>query len=297
MKSYFVGWILAVAILGFSGVAQGKNLQLILEGPFVVCENVNEKNLTIAIPYVQGTHNAPGFTSDLGDLSLGTDSSGGLFGSLFHIPTDKLRTTITWSNSQQGHHRMALNPRRKRNQEPPAYFYSEKGDCSHVNMTMESVAVTVPVPDEVWTVSPTQDTLFITDANDRNKYGECSKGDGCPHATKLVLRYKHPNLNSLKIESKCQARQCTTNDSWNINTSVAIGGEFEFELSAQPINVTDEHAHAIAAFHAASSLSELDRKLNFTTFKKRDPGSHRVCQIPPVVLCTSYAAGGACPKN
>jgi hypothetical protein len=298
MKRYFVGWIFAVAVLGLSGVAQTPNLRLILEGPFVVCENVGADTLTIALPNLQGTHYVPGFTSDLFDLSLGTDKNSGPDGNRYHAVADGMRSTMTISK---------WTPSRNMKLKPPLSttpaFYSEKADCSSLNKSLASIVFNVPVPDELLAIHPTSASIYIADhANANSLKGSCQTKMGCKYATRFVLRYDNLDKTSdVEIKTTCKHAKCTDLDDWHpLTTSVASGNEFELELTAEPMPDPNQLGHAKAAFKAASLLSGRYRDL-----KPGEPGNphvedvvfHRVCQIPPVVLCKNYDVSGACPAN
>jgi hypothetical protein len=298
MKRYFVAWIFAVAVLTLSGVANGQqNLQLILEGPFVICENLGStpNTLTIALPYLQGTHYAPGFTSNLSDLQLGIGYN--------HLQYPDVMDNLTLNmdlHGWKGTQTMALNPSNRK--DPTAYFYSEKGDCRSLNKSSQSLLFTVPVPDELWALNPTADKVYITDHSNSARYkGECAKEEdkGCKQATRLELRYnKLLPANIVEIDTvTCSAKPCTDDTKWQpFKTSLPIGSELELLLSAEPVADPDEHGHAIAAFHAASRSSGNYNDLHFANGGK-DPAAHKTCHIPPVVLCSTYTTYGACPKN
>jgi hypothetical protein len=298
MKRYFVGCTIA-SLLALSSVSSARNLELVLDGPFLVCENVGTKTLTIAVPNLEGTHYVPGFVSELGYLPLGTDGKGALFGPKYHLAADGVQSVISWTDSKRRNRHMVLKPERKAAQKPAAYFYSEKGGCSNQDKSLVSYKFTVPVPDEVWALNPTEGRIFITDQNDVSSYkGECDKNDsGCNYSTRLVLRYKQVNLKTLKIDTQCNATTCTMNDHWVPNSSADLGSEFEIELSAEPMPSDDERAHEKRAFKAASTLSGVHRDLNFPARSPLSPVLHKLCQVPPVFLCTSYTSGKACPTN
>jgi hypothetical protein len=296
MKRHLVSLLFTVALLAFQEVANGQNLQLILEGPFVVCENLDAKSLTIFLPNLQGTHYVPGFTSNFGNLPLGTNGHGGTSGSKYHVAKDEVAITIHADHWPDGNsHPMALNPPRRVGQEPAAYFYSENGDCHQLNRNLASIMFTVPFPDEVWATNPTGVSVAITDHNGKYK-GECQQHGKqfCPDATKLVLRYKGVDLKTLEIDTMCKAGagKCTANDNWHVDTSAAIGGEFEIALSAEPIPSHDEEGHVKTAFRSASQLSGVDRYLTYPPHPKEDVVTHQVCQTPMIFLCKH---GGACP--
>jgi hypothetical protein len=311
MKRYFVRWIISVSMLALPGVASGQqNLQLILEGPLVLCENPGGQTLTVAIPNLQGTHYVPGFSSDLSDLPLAVGA-----GSQFPDVMDGMHSTMTikaWTGTSA----MVLNPTTRPG---VAYYYSEYGDCTTENKSLESVSVNVPIPDEIWALNPTYDQVYITDHFDITAYkGECTV-KGCPHASRLVLRYKNlvPGLNIVDIKTDCNnkttPKNCTKNDDWKpfdmAPASVPIGNELQLLLSVEPMVDPDEEGHAKAAFRAASGLSGVYRDLNYSDtntkamkgLHEQDRGRvrpfnvvlHEVCQEVPMVLC-KHTAGKAC---
>jgi hypothetical protein len=307
MKHYFVGWAFVVGFLVLSALARGQtpNLQLILEGPFVVCEDSNTGGLNIGVPNLQNTHYVPGISSDVGDLSFGA----GRQGNQYHDAMDDVESVMTlrW-NSSGAQHVMNLNP--PNGQIASRYFYVEKGYCDEMGRGLESVLLKVPVPDEVLTYRPTDDFIYIADHNDNTIKGVCTQKGGCPYATKIVLHYLNVDFNSIDIETTCSGKgPCTSpdRDSWRPGAAAAIGSELALELKAEPVpwpDVPSERDHARTAFWAASRLAGNYRDLMYGAGSAAadsavDPSLvdavlNRVCQVPPMVLCTH---GGACPKK
>ncbi len=310
MKRYFV--VLTVALLSsISPFVQGQNLRLILEGPFVVCETSGTETLTIAVPNLQSSHFIPTISSDLGDVPLGDTSAET---PQYFDPTHDVesRMTLKWDIAHPGPHKMVLNPPRN-GQLPNSKFYSEKGNCDDLSVGLASVRLFVPVPDEVYALRPVDDPVFVVDDDNLNSYkGVCNSP--CPYASKIVLRYVGIDPKSIDIETSCSGPgPCTApphepdHDSWHPDPTAGISAELQLELSAVPTLVTDGQSvrkHEQLAFKAASTLSGVYRDLK----PDRPPAgkrgmaatsviNHTACQIPPIVLCQTYTAGGACPKN
>jgi hypothetical protein len=277
MKHCFVLWALAVQLVTLSvrSTAQ-QNLQLILEGPFVVCENQPgpKPGLTIWLPNLQFTHYLPAFTDDL-DQPLVIRGNGRNKYEYPH-PDDAVKLTMRLdpnsppSSTQKPTGPMQLMRRGNNGQQVQAYFYSENGDCSSIKTNLGGLQVAVPFPNEIWASSPTADAIRIVDHGTSKQEGECAGTGNCNYATKIVLRYKDVNLATFNIDGTCKGKKCTNMGSglpWGgINaSSELIGSEVQIELSAppKPIEIGSDEDHAKKAFRAESKLAGRPRDLKW----------------------------------
>jgi hypothetical protein len=251
-------------------------LQLILEGPFVVCENQDQQKnpgLTIWLPNLQFTHYLPAFTDGL-EQPLVVLGNHKFLPDRKHYPRpeDDVELTMNFLQKRpagaEQPEQMKLMPRTMNGtavQDPGnSYLYSEKGDCSSVKKNQGSFQVAIPaLPDEVWALNPTDAAIRIVDHGSAKHEGECAQWDkkhpNCSYATKLVLRYKFVDLSTFNISARCKGQTChKMNLPWGPpGTAALIGSEFEVELSAPPIEIGSPETHAKKAFLSADRLSGL----------------------------------------
>jgi hypothetical protein len=285
-------------------LAHADNLQLIVEGPFVVCENVDGKNLTIAVPVLDQpntpahprTHYAPILSGNFGDVSLGQLDKPGSF----RAPSDGLESNLTFNRTGPVNSTFVIA------KGPNAEIYNETGDCGTLNPNLASYQLKVPVPNSMTNGIPDgitayrpleyKDRAYVVDAK-RNPQGPCSAP--CPYGTRLVLHYSNVDLGTVHIHTTCNGNpvSCTPvietggdYDDWTIDAKNAIDGDLEIELSAapSPSNLTPPQ-HAVQAFAAASALSGIPRTWVPYTSKTgsvtKNPILHVECQVGPPIFC------------
>jgi hypothetical protein len=237
MKRYFVS-VLAVLVI-VTSVLGGKcsrattstkiaNLDLVIEGPFLICEAQDQKNIVIAIPKLDGNHYVPGLTAGLYEYSLGDG--------------EKYRdyTHYVLNLQHNGNGKMA-----KKSVGRSAILYTEKGPCEK-NLRSASIAIVAPRPDEIWPLTTGGDagTVWATHPTPPGNgtpppAGPCSTD--CAYANKVVLRYLHTNLPGVKLT--CDDGDCPKPaplpepDVGDV--LVAIGHEAMLELDAVPVIIAE----------------------------------------------------------
>jgi hypothetical protein len=299
MNRYFVCRTLPLVLLilaPFKVAAQTGTLQLILEGPFVICENPGAPTLTIGVPNlgINKQHHIPGLSTNSGDLALGDPRRRDVYAT---AALDlRVSLNLNWLGWPFGKpHLMQLDPTSK------VQYYSEKGDCSSLNYSSRSVLFTVPVPDKLSVERPLMDKVYVSDASNTNaSKGPCTKDNPCTYGTKLVFEYSAIDLTKIEVDTTCKGlRPCTSSghDQWWVKPEGAIDDILEIEMSVQPRSVEDDnHSHAKKAFKSASQLSGIPRILNYSS-GSRQAATHQVCQVPAMLLCTSKTSATACPAK
>jgi hypothetical protein len=292
MKRRFAFWTLLVislsALAAGNAEAQTINVQLILEGPFAVCENAANKQLTIYVPNLEGTHYVAGFSAGLDELVPGN-------GSDYPTYPDGPDYLLNMTRSPNPTTLMVLKPA-----DPNVHFYSENTSCVP-NAALESFSVTVPDPDEIWALNPAADQFFVYEHQapvPKRRVDPIAVGPSachhhsCNYATKIVLRYNNVVPGSICFQDPKDAENpcsTTSNGAWRPNQNAAIGGEFEIELTAEPQPAQDYQSHAMAAFRQASNLTGAPRDLRYPQHPLNPP-AHVVCQSPPLFFCQTGAA-------
>ena len=210
------------------------NLQLVIQGPFVLCET--SSNMLITIPKLDGNHYPPGFTVGLDEYPL-TDTNG-------KFP-DYTHYTLTLTHSGNGGMNLVSDGGGVSGS-PKATLYREHGNCNDVSKSA-SIAIAIPKPDEIWPLAAgvEETSVWATkptapDSPTGNPVGLCKSGD-CKQANKVVLRFLGTKLSSVALtcdsglsQGKCPASVLLP-PVWTPGTNlVAIGQEAELLLDAQP---------------------------------------------------------------
>lgn len=272
MRRYFV--FCALSLLALANLASGQtgNLKLILEGPFLVCENNGTHSLTILMPNLQGTHYPAGFTDGADEPILITGS--GVNSGQYPDYTDNVQSTLglQWADSTHTYGAMGRVPSTlpKATSGSGAFLYREHGYCGNLSADLQSFQLTVPAPDQIWVQNPTKELVFVIkhpDPGGTNRWygGECSskKDNGCQYATRLILFYSNVLLNTINMTTSCNGT-CYVTSKWTPNPAADMGSEIEITLSAVPIPSSDDHVHVQNAFWAASRLSkDYQRELHY----------------------------------
>jgi hypothetical protein len=301
MNRYFVCRTLPLVLLilaPFKVAAQTGTLQLILEGPFVICENPGAPTLTIGVPNlgINKQHHIPGLSTNLEDLALGDPTQDDVYATaVFDL---EVSLSLNWPGWPIGKpHVMQLD------NTSGVSYYSEKGDCSKLDDSARSLLFTVPIPDKVSFERPLVDLVYVSDASNINaSEGPCTKAKPCHYGTKLVLEYSAIDLTKIEVDTTCNGPgPCTSpdHDQWTLDPGAAIDGILEMELSAEPIPFEDDdhHTHAKDAFSSASQLSGIPRILNYPGVILYQAATHQVCQVPSMLLCSSKTSATACPAQ
>jgi hypothetical protein len=290
--------------------ASNPNLQLVIQGPFVLCES--GQNLLIAIPNLDGNHYTPGFTAERDGYAMGIPTG---WGDLRYPQYAHYVLTIGSAGSG------AMAVVSDGNGDPHgslATLYREKGTCDDfVGKKSASVVVQVPKPDELWPLGG--ERAAITDAKPTSTgaagtpHGLCTDiQTGCVHANKLVLRYLQVDLSSVKLV--CDASgDCPTVASWT-PTLVSVGNEAVLEYDVQPVLLSSGSSGSATSIPQACqqitpglwpkkmSQEEAEAFCTTTTMAGRPryvshPGlfqmsaDHRDCKAAVALICQ----GSVCP--
>jgi hypothetical protein len=215
------------------------NLQLVIEGPFVLCETAN--SILVAIPKLNEDHYPPGFTAGLYEYPLGNNGK---------YP-DYTHYALTLNHNGGGGVHLVSDGNGTAGSSL-ATLYREHGNCNNVSAAA-SIVVTVPKPDEIWPLAAGVEEATIWDTKPLtpgsptgNPTGPCTSGTDCKHANRVVLRYLDTDLNSviLTCDSAASHGPCPppgppTNplpSTWTLGADlVSIGQEAELRLDAQPV--------------------------------------------------------------
>jgi hypothetical protein len=311
------------------GSATGSaNLQLVIEGPFVLCET--SSNMLIAIPKLDGNHYPPGFSVGLYEYPL-VDTNG-------KFP-DYTHYTVALTHAGSGTMNLVSDGGGVSGISK-ATLYREHGNCNDVSKSA-SIAIAVPKPDEIWPLAAgvEEATVWGTkptapDSPTGNPVGLCKTGD-CKHANKVVLRYLGTDLSSVTLTCDSGLSKGTCPPSvllpanWTPGTDlVAIGQEAELLLDAQPavvqvagplsppasypscrdivvsnnnpVTVVDEMREEEAdAFCAATTMASQARYMMPTPPPTHPGGRHRIiatthrdCKSAVTLICQNSAT---CP--
>lgn len=319
MKRHFVACIALVLGLGAVANAQTQtNLQLILEGPFAVCEKT-PGTLTVLVPNLQSTHYLAGFMGEL-DGFVPPDNKDDIVDYVAYPDNIDFAMNIQGPNGSTPMRQMKLM-----SQNSAATFYSEKADCKNPNPALTSFSLRVPDPDEVWPENPTVEKIYVHAHQDPSPIGPsgCNSTNGCNYATRIVLRYLDIDPATVSLIDLSPPKQKIV---WtpikNGAITESVGGvtvqELRIELSAEPVSGQDYETHARHAFRMASNVVGVQRDIEFV--QKKDNGSdqagrktqssvvvsntkqhipyivttHRVCQVPPLFVCSSNSTASAC---
>ena len=210
------------------------NLQLVIEGPFVLCET--SSNMLIAVPKLDGNHYPPGFTVGLYEYPL-VDTNG-------KFP-DYTHYTLALTHTGSGGMKL-VSDGGGISGGSKATLYREHGTCNDISKNA-SIAIAIPKPDEIWPLAAGVEEARVWSTKPStagsptgNPAGLCRSGD-CKHANKVVLRYLGTDLSSVKLTCDSGLSQGPCPPSvllppiWTPGTDlVAIGQEAELLLDAQP---------------------------------------------------------------
>jgi|GEM_PF-5481531 hypothetical protein len=252
MKTYcaMLVTLICLVVVNKADARRVGNLSIVLEGPFVVCENLHDHTLKINIPRLGPTfplepallasHYVPGFTAPWNQRPLGVDKSGNPGGTYYPSHSVDYVMDIPWDSPKKWGNMDLAVP--KHNSSDAVYLYNERGDCQSLKLQENKVAVsfTVPLPDEISPIEHAGETSWVTDGNNV-PHGPCTK-DPCRHATSVVLVYKGVDFESVPVRihkigatQKCDAAGNTdAPDTWCPDTSVLTAANFEIKLDAQP---------------------------------------------------------------
>ena len=311
MKRSFVFWALVSSVvttlLAPQVLSASTNLLLIVEGPFVVCENIDttpSTTLTIAIPQLDDSHFVPGFSGNFGNVPLANPNNP----DQYRDPMEDLESVLTINGySSTVPWKLAAGPNTK--------MYHEKGDCSNLSPGLASSRLTVPIPNEMVAYRSVEyaDRAYVIDSDSLNYRGPCPQP--CFYGTSLVLHYLSVNLAGVHIKTTCSGPgPCTPqdqdgrdHDDWIVDPTptnaatntigVDVDGELEIKLSAEPRIVSDSpddlHQHSQEAFAAASKLSGVYRQWTYVYPPKPAKSvqvsvvQNKECQISSLVLCSN----------
>lgn len=280
------------------------NFEMILEGPFEVCEDVAAKQLQIFVPNLEVNHFVPGFSTGWWELPLGIASPNG--DGPAHYPKYDANVTgfqLTLPGKLPGAMTLVAPI-------SDVYLYHEpipQGyDCSKVLTSLASVSLTLPLPDKIIAQEPAPGATRVTDLSGRPK-GPCPN-PYCKHATRVILYYLQVDPAKVTLSVGNPSTTCPTTDSsvWCPVLS-PIGNEASLLLDVQPIpplvgNVSMQaHAQSVAAFQIASAMAgtpQLRRNLEFEfpmaarTSAKGKAGvfvgpAHGDCHAPIMVICNT----------
>jgi hypothetical protein len=303
MKRYFVMSTSMVLLSLLCGLAKGQtvNLQLIIDGPFAVCENSTNKTLTIFIPNLGGNNANPNPTYKHFISGLSTNWWEMPLGNMGVYPPYQPGVTDYKMITGEQAGPMKLKPRGSTS----VVLYHEKynSDCSNFDQTGTSVSLNVPIPDEVWPLENDQVFTYVFDATTGGLTGpaQCrTKATGCRYASKVMLRYLDVDLRNLKIYLG-NTPNCST---WCPDPSLVIGTEYDITLDALPDpSATGTYKQqAEDSFLQASTLFKnllnIQPRLGFITdidarwrhARSNNPElysvvTHVACQVPIIFYC------------
>jgi hypothetical protein len=298
MNRYFVVWTAVGLLLAFGGEARGQtvNLDLLIDGPFGVCENSTNRTLTIYIPNLGGTavtpnpsykHFIPGLSTDWSNLPLGNGSA---------YPSYSSSSTYTLITGEQ-----AGSMKVKPSGSTTVALYHEKynGTCANFDQTIASVSLNVPDPDEVWPLETDQVFSYVTDSKTGSFTGpsQCRTVNGCRHASKVVLRYLDVDLGNVKISNSSGCIWCPA-------SSTVMGSEYTLTLDVLPdpsVNslfsneqqAEDSFARASALFNKLLSVQpalKVVTNINVTEHFPFNAVTHAACHVPLIFYCQSGTA-------
>jgi hypothetical protein len=312
MNRYFTTCVVILAALAMSPrLGAQQNLQFVLDGPFVVCENQGFSTLTIYVPDLEAAHYPATLQDGIDTGVIEFSYPGGH--ARYPDFDDQVEIGMTFTYSDRtglATPSMALMPLDASGKRPSPSFYSEKGYCGSnapIEQDLIGFKVTVPIPDEVWALNPSESGMKITVPNSNTGLGECNSGNLCPHATEIVLHYLRVDPKSFQLNAKCGGKDCNKAMGLGVGWSSAnfaaesIGSEFQIRLTAEPMPTNDPKGHALDAFRAESRLSGLNRDLVLDpNYKAQFPALHVVCQVAPTFICTTRPTNSvpaACPPN
>jgi hypothetical protein len=309
MKRYFVGWTAVGLFLVMAGVARGQtvNLDLTVDGPFAVCENITNHTLTIFIPNLDGgvtkppfpsyKHFIPGISTNSSNLPL-------VSGSIY--PPYKSGTTDYKLTTGEDPGSMKLKPSGN-----TVFLYHEKyvGDCTKVLTTGASISLNVPNPDEVWPLETDQVFTYVKDAKTGGFLGPSQCGNtttGCRYASKVVLRF-------LDVDQAKVSVSVGGSSVWTPVHPVVMGSEYEMTLDVVPDpnasgknsqQAIDSFARAGGMFNSLLSkqpvlgvVTPIDDALSPPADSSKvysspwSVVSHAACHVPIIFYCQS---GSAC---
>lgn len=207
------------------------NLQLIVEGPFVVCENTDTTphTVTIAIPQLDDSHYVPTFSGNFDNVPLG-------LGGEYHSPIDDLESVLTIVRPPA-----TPNPAFTIVEGPGTKMYHESGDCGDFSPAMASFQLLAPIPDEIRAYRPIEEPSRIMDANSQTTVDNCP--ERCNYGSRLVLHYIGIDLKQIEIDTTCTGSGIPgcippdgnkDNDRLKMDPDNAVDSDLEIELSVEP---------------------------------------------------------------
>lgn len=212
------------------------NLDLVIQGPFVICEQPSE--LAIAIPNLEGNHYVPGLTAGLFEYPL---TQGEQYPPYTHY-------TLTLPHPGGGGMKVVSSKGSPR-------LYTEKGGKDSCDLSKASIVIAVPKPDEIWPLGTGGETGTVWDTapttpgvGNGSPMGGCTD---CAFSNKLVLRYRRTDIDGINIlcdkgttdKDSTDKTTCSyyfpPNKTFKVpplhSTLVKMGDEATLGLDAQPV--------------------------------------------------------------
>ncbi len=252
MKRHFAGIVLALAFVAVAlstlsraqnpqtpstkrkntGIAARADLQLVIEGPFVLCQR--KSGIEIALPNLAGNHYPPGFRAENAEYPL--DERG-----QWKYTVYSLQLTHTGSGGMAPHGDGQGVPGDATGG-GPATLYRENYSCpTFGDKTGTSLVISVPKPDEIL---PFGDRAELTTVRNSpplspgqvagTTQGICKSGY-CKHANRVVFRYWKTYLDSVTL--KCTScLKPSPNPPWPPKGAlVKVGTDAQLFLDLQPV--------------------------------------------------------------
>jgi hypothetical protein len=202
------------------------NLQLIIEGPFILCERAN--GLEIALPNLAGNHYPPGLRAENSSLSLDNGWQSAKFNlALTHAGGGGMKLMYDGNGVAGDATGGGL-----------ATLYRENRTCVDP-LPNPAISILVPKPDAIL---PLSDGVHLSSVWDQKPYppgthkgtpqGRCQTGP-CKHANEVKLLYSKTTLSTVTLT--CLSGACSSTPSWPPPGAFVPFPNAELHLDVHPV--------------------------------------------------------------